>query len=295
MPNAQRAASTLDWCKTLLLYPLPHHPISRLIGRLARVRRRWFKNALIRGFARWYRVDLTEAREPDPDAYPHFNAFFTRALAANARPSPAHEADVACPADGTISQIGSLENNRVFQAKGRWYGLTELLGDAALAHQLANGVFATIYLAPRDYHRVHMPIAGHLQGMTHIPGRLFSVAPHTVRAVPRLFARNERVVAAFETANGPLAVVLVGAVCVASIETVWHGVVTPPRQPRPQSWSYADEHPHFQRGDEIGRFNMGSTAILIMGRDQASWYSEHQPGDPIRMGQALGSLTGSGA
>lgn len=290
MSDEQRPASTLDWCKALFLYPLPHHAVSRLIGRLARVSWTPFKNGLIRGFARWYGVDLSEAREPRAAAYPHFNAFFTRALAPGSRPMPTDEAAVACPADGTISQIDAVEGERVFQAKGRWYGLTELLGDAELAQRLRHGVFATVYLAPRDYHRVHMPVTGELRSMVHIPGRLFSVAPHTVRAVPRLFARNERVVSEFETASGPMAVILVGAVCVASIETAWHGVVTPPRAASPRRWSYADAPPAFARGDEIGRFNMGSTAIVVMGRDQARWDPGLNPGDPVRMGQALGRL-----
>lgn len=290
MTDNQCQASTLDWLRSLLLYPLPHHLASRAIGRLVRVRWVPFKNALIRLFSRVYGVDLAEAQYRRAGDYSDFNQFFTRALSDGARPLPGTDTAIACPADGTLSQIGAIQNGRIFQAKGRWYALAELLGSDELANPFHNGLFATIYLAPRDYHRVHMPVSGDLTGMCHVPGRLFSVAPHTTRAVPRLFTRNERVVTTFDTSHGPMALVLVGAVFVASIETAWHGVVTPPRGKNSRYWAYSQDQPGYARGAEVARFNMGSTAILIIGPGMAVWDAAQRPGMSVRMGQALGQL-----
>lgn len=291
MPESQqRAASAADWLRSLPLYLLPHHAISRLVGWITHLTWPPVRNALIRAFTWRYRPDLSEAVSSDPASYRHFNDFFTRGLRDGARPLPASGDRVACPADGRLSQIGPVEEGRLFQSKGRWYGLAELLGNKELADELRGGLFATVYLAPPDYHRIHMPVAGHLRTMSHIPGRLFSVAPHTVRTIPGLFVRNERVAAAFDTAAGTMAVVLVGAVCVGSIETRWHGVVTPPAGDQRRQWNYDTNRPYFTRGDEIGRFNMGSTAILIMGRHQATWHEELQPGDKVHAGQSLGVL-----
>jgi phosphatidylserine decarboxylase len=294
MPPSQNGASASDWLRTLPLYLLPHHAISRLVGVITKARWAPFKDRLIRLFTWRYGVDLGEARYREPAAYRHFNAFFTRALRDGARPQPNDPDQVACPADGRLSQIGTVEQGRLFQSKGRWYGLSDLLGDADLAQELRGGLFATIYLAPPDYHRIHMPVAGRLRAMTHIPGRLFSVAPHTVRTVPGLFVRNERVVTAFDGANGPMALVLVGAVCVGSIETNWHGVVTPPSATRQQRWSYDTTRPYYGRGAEMARFNMGSTAILIMGAEQARWHEAYEPGQKVQVGEALGALTAPG-
>jgi len=232
-----------DYFKALPQYLLPHHPLSRAVGLLVRCRIPWFKNLLIDGFRRLYNVDLSLAAESDPHAYPDFNAFFTRALRPDARPLPAAE------------EAGLL------QAKGRNYSLTQLLGSVELADRFQGGNYATIYLSPRDYHRIHMPLRGRLRKMVHIPGRLFSVSPATARVIPDLFARNERVVCLFETEAGPMAMVLVGAIFVASIETVWAGVVTPPAGKRITQWEYEQDAPELERGAEMGRFNMGSTVI----------------------------------
>ncbi|VFT55029.1 phosphatidylserine decarboxylase [Pseudomonas aeruginosa] len=212
-------------------YLLPHHLLSRLIGFAADCRATWFKDRLIAWFARRYQVDMREAQVEDLQAYEHFNAFFTRALKDGARPLAQEPGAVLCPADGAISQLGPIEHGRIFQAKGHSYSLAELLGgDAELAAPFMGGDFATVYLSPRDYHRVHMPLAGTLREMVYVPGRLFSVNQTTAENVPELFARNERVVCLFDTERGPMAVVLVGAMIVASIETVWAGLVTPPKR-----------------------------------------------------------------
>lgn len=282
-------ASLRDWLKTLPLYPLPQHAISRVVLRATRARNSRWKNALIRWFIRAYQVNLEEASEADATAYPDFNSFFTRALRAEARPLPEDTATVICPADGAISEIGQIDGVQLLQAKGRCFSVGELLGgDDELATRFHGGHFVTVYLSPRDYHRVHMPASGKLRSMTHVPGRLFSVAPHTVRTVPRLFSRNERVVSLFDTDHGPLAVVLVGAICVASIETVWAGVVTPPRGRCLRRWHYPPHRHQLARGEELGRFNMGSTVIVLFGPDQVTWRDDLHAEQPVRMGQALG-------
>ncbi|HHL45629.1 MAG TPA: phosphatidylserine decarboxylase, partial [Gammaproteobacteria bacterium] len=217
----------IDYSKALPQYLLPHHLLSRAMGRLARCRIPVVKNLLIDGFKRLYDVDLSLAIETDPHGYPDFNSFFTRALRPDARPLASTEGAVASPVDGRISQAGTMHNGSLLQAKGKEYSLAQLLGSSQRASGFYGGNYATIYLSPRDYHRIHMPLAGRLIEMVHIPGRLFSVSPATTRVVPDLFARNERVVCLFETDVGPMAMVLVGAIFVASIETVWAGVVTP--------------------------------------------------------------------
>ncbi|MDT8384060.1 MAG: archaetidylserine decarboxylase [Gammaproteobacteria bacterium] len=258
--------------------------------RLTRSEIRWWKTAFTRWFVKQFNVDMGLAQEPDLDRYPSFNAFFTRALHARARPVVVDENLLASPVDGAISQLGNIENGRIFQAKGRDYTLLELLGnDAEKARQFEDGRFATLYLSPRDYHRIHLPIDGKLTAMAHIPGRLFSVSPATARAIPRLFARNERVVAYFETELGPMAMVLVGAIFVASIETVWAGEVTPPAGRTIRHWEYDPAAPahQFRKGDEIGRFNMGSTVILLHAKDRIEWLDSLHPADSVQMGQAI--------
>ncbi len=277
-----------DYFKTLPQYPLPHHLLSRAIGHLARCRNPWIKNLLIDGFRRLYHVDLSLAVESDPHAYPDFNAFFTRALRADARPLPSAETAVVSPVDGRISQAGVMHDGHLLQAKGREYSLTQLLGSVELADRFQGGNYATIYLSPRDYHRIHMPLCGRLQRMVHIPGRLFSVSPATARVIPGLFARNERVVCLFETEAGPMILVLVGAIFVASIETVWAGVVTPPRGREVVQREYGDDAPELERGAEMGRFNMGSTVILLFGPRQVEWCQACQPDAVVRMGQQIG-------
>lgn len=273
-----------------LQHMLPQHMLSRLAGRLAHARTPWIKDALIRRFAAHFDVDMRDAMEPRLAAYPHFNAFFTRALRADARPvDPAPEALVS-PADGAVSQLGSIEDGRIFQAKGHSFSTTELLADPADAALFGGGTFATIYLSPRDYHRVHMPLAGRLVKLRHVPGRLFSVNRITTSAVPALFARNERVVCLFETGQGPLAMVLVGAMIVAGIETVWTGPLAPAgHSVLTLDYMRDPEQRTLARGAEMGRFQLGSTVILLLPRNRASWDSALQPGSTLRMGQRIGS------
>ena len=279
-----------DWIKTYSLYPLPHHLLSRLVLWATRQESR-ATPAAIRWFARKFDVDMKDAVEEELGSYTSFNRFFTRALKPEARPIDQQANSICSPADGRISAIGEITDGQIYQAKGRDYSLDVLIGgDQSAAQRLANGGFATIYLSPRDYHRLHMPVAGTLLSQTHIPGRLFSVGPHTVRALPNLFARNERVIAQFETEVGLMALVLVGAINVAAIETVWHGLVTPPQRRSMSTVNYPDEQAvNLAKGDEMGRFNMGSTIIVLM-ENPVAWRVDMQAGDAVRMGQFLGSL-----
>ena len=290
--NAPRAITVAgDALKSLPQYLLPQHLLSWLMQVATRLRWRPWKNWQIQWVIRRYGVNMGEALDPEPTHYPHFNSFFTRALHAGARPLATGAHNILCPADGVISQIGAIRAGRIFQAKGRDFTAVELLGGSiARAAPFENGRFITVYLAPRDYHRVHMPVTGTLREMVHVPGRLFSVAPHTTRAIPRLFARNERVVSMFDTEAGPMAVVLVGALFVASIETVWAGVVTPPRRREIRHWDYRDTPRVLERGAELGRFNMGSTAIVLFGQGQAQWDATLQADSAVRMGQGLGTF-----
>jgi phosphatidylserine decarboxylase len=232
---------------------------------------------------------MDEALESDPHAYETFNAFFTRALKPDARPVVEGEKELACPVDGAVSQARPIEDGRIFQAKGHDYSLEQLLGGSAeRAEPFQGGSFATIYLSPRDYHRIHMPISGTLREMVHVPGRLFSVNPATTRVIPGLFARNERVVSIFDTEVGPMAMVKVGAVNVGSVETVWAGEVTPPAGRVVRSWRYRDDEAvTLEKGEEMGRFNMGSTVIIVFGPEAVVWSEEIQPGAPVRLGQLL--------
>lgn len=272
------------WLQALL----PTRALSSLIHRIAHVRTPWFKNTLIRRFVRLYAIDLGEAELGRAEDYPHFNAFFTRALRPGARPLPEDGSLVISPVDGRISQVGRLDGHRLIQAKGHGYRADELLGEDAAAY--AGGDFCTIYLAPHNYHRIHMPMDARLTGWRHLPGRLFSVNPATVRRRQRLFSRNERVCAYFETDAGPLAVVFVGALFVGSVDLAWAGRVSPPhsrraspRQPAAGEW---------RRGDEIGRFNMGSTVILVAAPGVLEWQADRQPGQALRMGEPLARARG---
>lgn len=256
-------ASLNERLRSLPFYILPHHAISWCIFKLARIRFRPFKNFAIRIYTQLHSVNMEEAEITDKYSYESLNAFFTRALKPGSRPLDSDNSNWVCPVDGMVSQAGAIDNGRIFQAKGRDYTLLELLGgDEAQAEAFNNGKFATLYLSPRDYHRIHMPVDAELKRMTYIPGRLFSVAAYTVRAIPRLFARNERVVCQFETLNGPMVMVLVGAINVSATETVWHGLVTTIGS-RIKRFDYAAGEISLKRGDEMGRFNLGSTVILI--------------------------------
>jgi len=286
-----RTACWQDYLKSLPLYLLPHHAISRLTLGLTRIRIRGFKNAFIRWFAGQYGINWDDALHQHAEDFEHFNAFFTRELAPGKRPLEGDESTLASPADGHISQIGDIDDDTVFQAKGHGFSVTELLGgDAAAARQFRNGKFITVYLSPRDYHRLHMPLTGRLQKTLYVPGRLFSVAPHTTRVVPRLFARNERLVTLFDTCAGPMAMVLVGAINVAAIETVWAGLVTPPRRRQVETRDFADTDISLKRGTEMGRFNMGSTVILLFGEEAIRWQTALAAEAPLRMGENIGTV-----
>jgi phosphatidylserine decarboxylase len=298
MPDSIAAVSIMSWLSDQLAclpsWLLPQHTVSRLVHHLARSRRPWLKQLLIDGLIRAYRVDLADAAQTDPRAYPDFVSFFTRALREGARPPAGDERTLVSPADGTLSAFGHIDADRLVQAKGRTYTVPELLGgDFALAGEFTDGEFCTVYLAPRDYHRVHMPLAGTLRSMTHVPGRLFSVQGATVRRVDRLFARNERLVCVFDTAQGPLAVVLVGALLVSSISTVWAGQINPHGERRGlwrKTYPAAGEGSvQLPRGAELGHFAMGSTVILLLPPGAFAWNDAVREGGALRCGEALGA------
>ena len=269
-----------------LQYALPKRLLTQLAGKLAGLEGGKVTTAVIRWFAKRYGVNMAEAANPDPASYASFNQFFTRPLAGGARPLA--DADFVCPVDGAISQFGPIEFDQVFQAKGHFYSTTALVGgDRALAARFENGDFATIYLSPRDYHRIHMPCAGRLTQMIHVPGELFSVNPATARGVPGLFARNERVVCVFEGEFGPFVMVLVGATIVGSMATVWHGVVNPPRRPDIVKRGYAEGEVVLEKGAEMGRFLLGSTVVMLFPQDVLRFGSDWAPGGPVRMGEPM--------
>ncbi|WP_421711921.1 archaetidylserine decarboxylase [Alcanivorax sp.] len=273
-----------------LQYLIPQHGLSRLVGMLARSEVPWIKTTFISLFMKRFGIDLSEAQIEDPDRFETFNAFFTRALKPEARPLEASDAaDIACPADGAVSQLGAIRANQVFQAKGHDYSLYDLLGgDSALASEFTNGQFATIYLSPRDYHRVHMPVTGTLRETRYVPGDLFSVNEATANGVPNLFARNERLVCIFDTEHGPAAVILVGAMIVAGIETVFSGQVTPlPKQV--VTTDYQRTTPiTLEKGDELGRFLLGSTVVLLFPEGKARFESDLKAGSLVRVKGKLG-------
>ncbi|HVC17141.1 MAG TPA: archaetidylserine decarboxylase [Rhodanobacter sp.] len=271
----------------LLQYLLPHRALSRLVYRATRWTFAPWKNWLIGTIVRNYRVDMAEAVQPDARAYPHFNAFFTRELRPGARRADTDPAALLSPADGRISQAGAIVDGRIFQAKGRYYSAAELLGDEAVAVPYRDGSFATVYLSPRDYHRVHMPLKGTLKETVHVPGRIFSVAPFAVEAIPRLFARNERLVCHFEGEHGPFALVMVGAILVSSVATVWDGLVIPPYAPAIRRKSFEGQHMTLERFAEMGRFNMGSTVIVLLPAGIAT-LDALQPQQPVQVGQRIG-------
>ncbi|HRV78725.1 MAG TPA: archaetidylserine decarboxylase [Thauera sp.] len=269
-----------------LQYALPKRLLTQLAGKLAGLEGGKVTTAVIRWFAKRYGVNMAEAANPDPASYASFNQFFTRPLREGARPIA--DADFVCPVDGAISQFGPIEFDQVFQAKGHFYSTTALVGgDRALAARFESGDFATIYLSPRDYHRIHMPCAGRLTQMIYVPGELFSVNPATARGVPGLFARNERVVCVFEGEFGPFVMVLVGATIVGSMATVWHGVVNPPRRPDIAKRSYAEGEVMLEQGAEMGRFLLGSTVVMLFPKDTLRFGSDWAPGGPVRMGEPM--------
>jgi phosphatidylserine decarboxylase len=275
-----------DRLAVLPQYLLPKGAITRLAGSLASAPRGAMTTRLIRWFVARYGVDMSEAAQPDVAAYASFNDFFTRALRPGARPLA--QADLVCPVDGAISQFGRIRGDTVFQAKGHDYGARALVGgDEELAARFTDGYFATLYLSPKDYHRIHMPCAGRLRRMVHVPGELFSVNPATVRGVPGLFARNERVVCVFEGEAGPFVMVLVGATIVGSMATVWHGVVNPPRPGTLREWRYDEAPVELAQGAEMGRFLLGSTVVLLFPDGGLQFNPAWMPGSAIRMGEMM--------
>lgn len=272
-------------------YFLPQHRLSRWIGKLANCRTPWLKNLFIHWFIRRYRVDMRLAADSNPLNYPHFNAFFTRALKPGLRPIAAGAYTIASPADGCVSQLGQIQDGRIFQAKGFQFSVLELLGGVdSRATPFLQGQFITIYLAPKDYHRVHMPFTGKLKEMVYVPGQLFSVNTQSASAIPRLFARNERMVAIFDTAIGDMAVVMVGAMIVAGIETVWGGAVTPSGSRKIQASRYTGTEILLNKGEELGRFQLGSTVILLFAKPEIRWNVQLAAEAPLLMGQALAEL-----
>lgn len=280
-----------DRAHTLLQYSLPHHLLSRAIGLLTNSRIPWLKNWMIEKFIQVYGVDMQTALQPDPLQYTDFNSFFTRALRPDARPIESDENAIICPVDGCISQFGNIDDDQLIQAKGIKYSLHQLLGGSPeRAQPFCHGQFMTIYLAPKDYHRVHMPIAGQLKETVYVPGRLFSVNPRTTETVPGLFARNERLVAIFETTLGKVAVIMVGAMLVASINTSWTGMITPAVQRAVDIKDYSSASVYLNRADEMGYFQLGSTVILLFEPNRMQWSDHLATNQTVQLGQLLGKI-----
>ena len=270
-------------------YLLPKRLLTQLMGRVADLRAGPVTRAMIRSFIAKYGVNMEEAADPRIESYPSFNEFFTRALRPGVRPIA--DAPFICPVDAAISQFGPIEQDQIFQAKGHSYSTTALVGgDEALARQFDHGHFATLYLAPKDYHRIHMPCEGRLVRMIYVPGDLFSVNPHTARHVPGLFARNERVVCVFDTPYGPFVNVLVGATIVGSIATVWHGIVNPPRTRHVRQWRYEHQEIVLRQGQEMGRFLLGSTVVMLFTKDVLTFNADWAPTRPVKLGEAMGTV-----
>jgi phosphatidylserine decarboxylase len=282
MPTVSRLA-------VLPQYLLPKGALTNFAGRVAGAKGGAMTTHLIRWFVGKYDVNMDEAANSDIASYRSFNEFFTRALKPGARPLA--KADFVCPVDGRISQFGAIEGDQIFQAKGHKFSTTALVGgDAALARQFEHGSFANLYLSPRDYHRIHMPCDAALKRMIYVPGELFSVNPTTARGVPGLFARNERVVCEFDTAFGPFVMVLVGATIVGSMATTWHGVVNPPRLPKVTEWTYKKNEYTFKKGEEMGRFLLGSTVVMLFPKDTLHFNDQWQPAGPVRLGEMMADL-----
>ncbi|TDY36160.1 archaetidylserine decarboxylase [Janthinobacterium sp. 75] len=278
-----------DRLAVLPQYLLPKGALTNFAGRIAGAKGGAMTTRLIRWFVGRYNVNMDEALDPDITHYTSFNDFFTRALRPDARPLA--KADYVCPVDGRISQFGSIDKDQIFQAKGHNFSTTALVGgDAALAARFDHGSFANLYLSPRDYHRIHMPCDGRLTRMIYVPGELFSVNPTTARGIPGLFARNERVVCVFDTANGPFVMTLVGATIVGSMATVWHGVVNPPRTGQVRDWSYANDNVVLKQGEELGRFLLGSTVVMLFPKDTVAFNANWQPAGPVQLGEVMGNL-----
>jgi phosphatidylserine decarboxylase len=277
-----------DRLKVIPQYLLPKLALTVFAGFVAQAKWGALTTRIITWFVARYGVNMAEAANSEASSYATFNDFFTRPLKEGVRPLA--NADFICPVDGAISQFGVIENDQIFQAKGHHYSTTTLVGgDAALAKQFDNGHFATLYLSPKDYHRIHMPCDGVLRRMIYVPGELFSVNPTTARGVPGLFARNERVVCVFDTPHGAFVNVLVGATIVGSMATVWHGIVNPPRLSKVTEWTYADNKISLKKGDEMGRFLLGSTVVMLFPKDTLAFSPTWQPAGALQMGQPMAS------
>jgi len=288
-----QAANLWDKLKVLPQYFIPQHFLTSLVYRLTRCEIPWFKNSLIKLFIRIFKVDMSLALNTDPESYISFNTFFTRELSPEARPVSAGKQDIICPVDGAISQIGKIayknnDDDAIIQAKGKSYTLKHLLLEDELVTMFSGGTFATLYLAPKDYHRIHMPISGKLSCMIYVPGKLFAVNAHTARAVNAVFAKNERVINIFNTDIGPMAMVMVGALFVGSMETVWAGQITPAKDRIISNTQYSDGGTiSLEQGQEMGRFNMGSTVILLFPKDVMQWSADIVADKTIVMGEKI--------
>jgi len=284
----------MEKIKTGYQYIFPQHGITRLVGKLASSKNKFIKSAFINFFLKQFDINMSEAAIENPKNFATFNDFFTRELKPGVRLQENDPKIITSPVDGVVSQSGKIINGDIFQAKGHSFTLNELVGnEVEYIDRYQQGEFATLYLSPKDYHRIHMPIDAELTAMTYVPGRLFSVNPVTARTIPRLFARNERLVVHFDTAHGDMAMVLVGATIVGSIETVWSGVVTPPTGPEVKTWQYTKSQHSFKKGDEMGRFLLGSTVILLFAKDRINWLDACTAESPIRLGQALADTVGT--
>jgi len=290
-----QAATLWNKLKVLPQYLIPQHFLTSLVYRLTRCEIPWFKNSLIKLFIMVFKVDMSLALNTDPESYSSFNTFFTRELSPEARPVSAGKQNIICPVDGAISQIGKIthrndDDDTIIQAKGKSYTLKQLLLEDELVNMFSGGEFATLYLSPKDYHRIHMPISGKLSRMIYVPGKLFAVNGHTARVVDAVFAKNERVINIFHTDIGPMAMIMVGALFVGSMETVWAGQITPAKNRIISDTQYPNEDVQLRQGHEMGRFNMGSTVILLFPKDVMQWSTEMVAKKAIVMGESIGSV-----
>jgi len=287
---SNQSASWLDKLRVLPQYFIPQRFLTSLVYRITRCEIPWFKNNLIKLFISVFDVDMSLAKNPDPESYSSFNTFFTRGLSPEARPITLDEKIILSPVDGAISQIGNIQNNTIIQAKGKSYTLKHLLVEDELVNMFSGGTFATLYLAPRDYHRIHMPVSGQLSRMIYVPGKLFAVNSHSVRVVDAVFAKNERVINIFDTDIGPMAVVMVGALNVGSMETVWSGQITPAKNRIINDTQFSDNDINLEQGQEMGRFNMGSTVILLFPENVMKWADGMMADKMIVMGENIGNV-----
>jgi len=287
-----KIASWIEKLRVLPQYLIPQHFITSLVYRITRCETPWFKNILIKLFISVFDVDMTLANNPNPESYSSFNTFFTRELSADARPITVDKHTIFCPVDGAVSQVGNINQNNnmdtIIQAKGKSYTLKDLLVEDELVNMFSGGRFATLYLSPKDYHRIHMPVSGQLTRMIYVPGKLFAVNAHTLRVVDSVFARNERVINIFNTDIGPMAMVMVGALNVGSMETVWAGQITPAEDRIISDTQYPNQDIRLQQGQEMGRFNMGSTVILLFPKDVMQWSEDMVADKVIVMGEEIG-------